>query len=172
MTGLAILPLLIAISCSISTEFTAVANRVSDPELHYKKLWSEPIPPKSKRPMIGRYRIPVFSELHRYIMSIDRTYEDMILENRIKHRFIQAGMSKIPKIHFRISCRNGLCEYVFVFEKLLTVTQEHSALAMIATVSRASCKPKYCQSGAIIGGNNNSEISTLGYFIPNNSGLI
>jgi len=172
MIKLAILPLLIAISCFIPTEFTAAADQGNNPELHYKELWSEPIPPKSKRRMIGRYRIPVFSELHRYIIGTDRTYEDVILEKQIKHRFVQAGMSKIPKRHFRISCRNGLCEYIFVFEKLLTIAQENSALAIIATVSSASCKPKYCQSGAIIGGNNNSEISTLGYFIPNNSGFI
>lgn len=144
-----------------------------DPEAHYRELWREVPPPFAERRVVGRWRVPVFSELHAAIKHAKSTARDSLKEKRVLEEFRSEGAFRSPTKHVRVTCRHDLCEYVVIYDKKAVAPHPDDSLSALSRAALRLCPQEKCQVGVIVGGNPDSgNISMLGYLIPANQGYI
>jgi hypothetical protein len=166
--------LYIVLLATITITSAPVAAAIEhDPEAHYRELWREIPPPFAQRRVVGKWHVPVFSELHAAIKHAKATAKDSLKGKLVLQEFRSQGAFRSPTRHVRVTCRHDLCEHVVIYDKKATASYPDEALSALNRAALRLCPQEKCQVGAIVGGDRDSgNISMLGYLIPVDQGFI
>ncbi|WP_198355089.1 hypothetical protein [Sphingomonas sp. MA1305] len=143
-------------------------------ERDFTDVWSQPVIPKFKRPMIGPWRMPSFPEVHHYIRDTPARAEDLKREQVIREAFVKAGAFFRPAKHVCISCRAKACEYVLLYPDTLSDADRIRASQAVDRITLSLCPKPLCESGIVMSGGRTrgTGLAELGYFIQTDSGFL
>lgn len=162
-----LLAMMLSASAGMVCAGPARSQHLPPVEEQYRDLWAEPVPSMDQRPKQGRWHRPVFSELHRAVATTPIVPSDRRKERSVTDVFRRLGVFRPKVVHFRVTCRQDLCEYVIAYSRHLDAKQLSQASQSLNRATPILCPPQSCQSGAIIGGNRGG-FAMLGYLIPTN----